>query len=66
MPWKSEVKTWSTPVIENNREKGSNRLIGYLSSRVSWPSLVTVPFTGDGGKRYIIIIILMSYRQEVP
>jgi hypothetical protein len=46
-PWKSSVKAWSTPVIENKREKGSNRLIGYLSSRVSWPSLVTVPFTGD-------------------
>jgi hypothetical protein len=47
MPWKALVKAWSTPVIENKREKGSNRLIGYLSSRVSWPSLVTVPFTGD-------------------
>jgi hypothetical protein len=47
MPWKASVKAWSTPVIENKREKGSNRLIEYLSSRVSWLSLVTVPFTGD-------------------
>jgi hypothetical protein len=45
--WKLSVKAWSTPVIENKREKGSNRLIGYLSSRVSWLSLVTVPFAGD-------------------
>jgi hypothetical protein len=29
MPWKPSVKAWSTPVIENKREKGSNRLIGY-------------------------------------
>jgi hypothetical protein len=47
MPWKPLVKAWSTSVIENKMEKGSNRLIGYLSSRVSWPSLVTVPFTRD-------------------
>jgi hypothetical protein len=47
MPWKPLVKARSTSVIENKMEKGSNRLIGYLSSRVSWPSLVTVPFTGD-------------------
>jgi hypothetical protein len=47
MPWKPSVKAWSIPVIENKREKGSNGLIGYLSSRVSWPSLVTVAFTGD-------------------
>jgi hypothetical protein len=46
-------KAWSTPVIENKREKVSNRLIGYLSSRVSWPSLVTVPFTGDAGLQLI-------------
>jgi hypothetical protein len=47
MSGKPSVKAWSTPVIENKREKDSNKLIGYLSSRVSWPSLVTVPFTGD-------------------
>jgi hypothetical protein len=47
MLWKPSVKVWSTPVVENKRERCSNRLIGYLSSRVSWPSLVTVPFTGD-------------------
>jgi hypothetical protein len=28
-------------------KKGSNRAKGYLSSRVSWPSLVTAPLGGD-------------------
>jgi hypothetical protein len=37
----------STPVVENKREKGSNRAKGYLSSRVSWPSLVAGPVGGD-------------------
>jgi hypothetical protein len=34
-------------VVENKREQGTNRPKGCLSSCVSWPSLVTVPFTGD-------------------
>jgi hypothetical protein len=37
----------STPVVENKRKKGSNRAKGYLSSRVSWPSLVAGPLGGD-------------------
>jgi hypothetical protein len=44
---KSHRSPWSTPVVENKREKGSNRAKGYLSSRVSWPSLVTDPLGGD-------------------
>jgi hypothetical protein len=43
----SHRSSWSTPVVENKREKGSNRAKGYLSSRVSWPSLVTGPLGGD-------------------
>jgi hypothetical protein len=38
---------WSTPVVENKREKGSNRAKVYLSSRVSWSSLVAGPLGGD-------------------
>jgi hypothetical protein len=38
---------WSTPVVENNREKGSKGAKGYVSSRVSWPSLVAGPLGGD-------------------
>jgi hypothetical protein len=34
-------------VVENKREKGSNRATGYVSSRVNWPSLVTGPLGGD-------------------
>jgi hypothetical protein len=39
----SHRSPWSTPVVESKREKGSNRPKGYLSSRVSWPSLVIGP-----------------------
>jgi hypothetical protein len=43
----SHRSPWSTPVVENKREKGSHRAKGYLSSRVSWPSLVAGPLGGD-------------------
>jgi hypothetical protein len=37
---------YSTPMIENKREKGTNRPKGYLCSRVSWLNLITVPLVG--------------------
>jgi hypothetical protein len=54
------------PVIENKREKDSNRLIGYLSSRVSWPSLVTVPFTGDAAVCAQLIECDAHWRRRLP
>jgi hypothetical protein len=41
------ISAWFTPVVENKRENVTNRSKGYLSSRVSWPSLVTVPLMVD-------------------
>jgi hypothetical protein len=52
-PW-NLVDQGSTLVDENKREKGTNKSKEYLSSRVSWPYLVTVPVTGDAANFMLI------------
>jgi hypothetical protein len=50
----------STPVVENKREKGSNRAKEYLSSRVSWPSLVAGPLGGDAAN-FVLLRRITAY-----
>jgi hypothetical protein len=47
LPLEHLSQAWSNPVKKNKREESTNSLIRHLSSRVSWPNLITIPLMGD-------------------